>query len=277
MCKRLEGKVALITGSTSGIGKATAKLFAQHGAKVVITGRRADWGERAIQEVTESGGEARYFACDLGESQAARDAVAFTVESFGKIDILVNNAFFRVMATVVDLKEEDWDRSMAVTLKSAYLACQAAIPHMIRHGSGSIINMASVHSLMAAKLFFVYDVAKAGLVNMVRQIAIDFGPQGIRANALCTGRVVVERSEGLFVENPELERQVELAYPLRKIARAEDLANAALFLASDESALMTGAALVVDGGLTCQLSEGLYDDFEAYLRKAGWRPPEPVA
>jgi NAD(P)-dependent dehydrogenase (short-subunit alcohol dehydrogenase family) len=277
MCKRLEGKVALVTGSTSGIGKATAKLFAAHGARVVVTGRRTDWGERAIKEITAQGGEARYFACDLAESQAVRDLVAFTVESFGGINILVNNAFYRVMGTVVDVREEDWDLSMAVTLKAPYLACQAAIPHMIHAGGGSIINVSSVHAAQAASQFFVYDVAKAGMTNMMRQIAIDFGQYGIRANALCPGRVIVERSENLFIEDPTLEDQVKMAIPLRKIARPLDIAHAALFLASDESALVTGTTLYVDGGSTCQLVGDLYMQFEAHMRKVGWQPPAPKA
>jgi NAD(P)-dependent dehydrogenase (short-subunit alcohol dehydrogenase family) len=267
MSGRLEGKIALITGSTSGIGRATAKLFAAQGARVVVNGRRGDWGNSLVEEIASAGGQAAYFNADLSQSQAVRDLVRFTVRTFGRIDVLVNNAFYRVMGTAVDLAEADWDRSMAVTLKAPYIACQEAIPHMIRQGGGSIINVASVQAFTGARRFFVYAIAKAGMLNMVRQIAVDFGPQGIRANAVCPGTVIVERNEDVFTAGDATEAQTILAHPIRRVARGIDIAYAALYLASDEARCVTGTTLVVDGGSTCQGAGGIREAVASYYDK----------
>ena len=267
MCKRLEGKVALITGSTSGIGRATAKLFAANGARVVVNGRRRELGESLVEEIKAAGGEAVYLRADLIESQAVRDLVRAAVDTYGRLDVLMNNAYFAVMGTATELDERDWDRAMAILLKAPYVACQEAIPQMIRQGGGSIINTSSVHGYLASNRFHVYDTAKAGLVNLTRSIALDFGPYGVRANAICPGAIIVERSEQRFRDNPDLERRAALVYPVRRIGRPIDVAYAALYLASDESSFVTGTTLVVDGGMTCQLPDTLYRSFEGYYRE----------
>jgi NAD(P)-dependent dehydrogenase (short-subunit alcohol dehydrogenase family) len=142
--KRLEGKVALITGSTSGIGRATAKLLAAEGAHVVITGRRVDWGESALGEMKSAGGTAVYFQADLADSQAVRDLVRFTISSYGRLDVLMNNAYSHQEASLLDMTEANWDRYMAVMLKAPFIACQEAMPQMLRQGRASIINVSSV-------------------------------------------------------------------------------------------------------------------------------------
>jgi NAD(P)-dependent dehydrogenase (short-subunit alcohol dehydrogenase family) len=267
MEKRLDGAVALITGSTSGIGRATANRFASEGARVVVTGRRRDWGNMVVQEIVDAGGDSVYYEADLSESGQVRELVRFTLSSYGRIDVLMNNAFANELATAVELGEDDWEHSLAVMLKAPYIASQEALPHMIEQGKGAIINTSSVHGYLAAHRCFAYATAKAGLINMTRQTAVDFGPFGVRANAICPGAIRIERTEERFRENPDLARRSEVVYPLRRTGRPIDIANAALFLASDEAQFVTGITLVVDGGMTSQLPDTLYDRFEEYYRE----------
>jgi NAD(P)-dependent dehydrogenase (short-subunit alcohol dehydrogenase family) len=268
MGKRLDGRVALITGSTSGIGRATANLFASEGAKIIVNGRRRDWGEMVVQEITEAGGEAVYCEADLSVSQNVRDLVRFTISTYGRLDVLMNNAYANELGTAVELAEEDWDRSLAVMLKAPYIACQEAIPQMMQQEGGVIINTASVHGYLAAHRCFAYATAKAGLINMTKQLAVDFGPYGIRANAICPGAIRIERTEEHHRDNPNLARKSTVVYPLRRVGRPNDIAQAALYLASDAASFVSGTALVVDGGMTAQLQDTLYEGFEKYYRQS---------
>ena len=267
MSERLAGKVALITGSTSGIGRATAQLFAQHGAKVVVNGRRKELGDQVVEGIRAAGGEAAFFHGDLTESQVVRDAVRFTITTYGRLDVLMNNAYFPTLGAILDVAEADWDRSMAILLKAPFIACQEAIPQMIKQGGGSIINTSSVHGFLGSNRANVYDTAKAGLINITKQIALEYGPNGIRSNAVCPGAVIVERSQHRFVEDPDRERRASIVYPIRRIGRPIDIAYAALYLASDEASFVTGTTLMVDGGLTCQLADSLPPFFEQYWRE----------
>lgn len=268
MANRLEGKVALITGSTSGIGRATATLFAAEGARVVVNGRRRELGEAVVAEIKRAGGEAAYYQADVSRPEEVRSLVRFAVERYGRLDVLMNNALALGRGTAVELSEAEWDQTMAVLLKAPFIACQEAIPQMIRQGGGSIVNTASVHAYLASGRWHAYDTAKAGLVNMTRQIAVDFGPRGIRANAICPGAIIVEKAEPRYREDPDLERQQALVYPVRRLGRPIDVAYAAVYLASDESSFVTGTTIVVDGGMTCQLPDTLYAGFEEYYREA---------
>ena len=268
MGRRLDGRVALITGSTSGIGRATANLFAAEGARVVVTGRRRPQGELVVEEIRRAGGEATYYQADLGTSQAVRDLVRFAVGEYGRLDVLMNNAFANELGTAVELGEPEWDESLAVMLKAPYIACQEAIPQMVRQGGGAIVNVASVHGYLAGHRRLAYATAKAGLINMTRQLAVDFGPAGVRANAVCPGAVVVERSEQRYRDDPDLARRSAVVYPLRRVGRPLDIAHAALYLASEEASFVTGTTIVVDGGMTCQLPDTLYAGFEDYFRQA---------
>jgi len=256
MCKRLEEKVALVTGSTSGIGLATANLFSQEGARVVLTGRRRKLGEEAVRAIENMGGEASYFEADFSEMAGVRDAVRFTLNRYGRIDILVNNTVSWATARempVTRLREEDWDHALAVGLKAPYVACQEAIPAMVKQGGGSIIMMGSVRSFLAFSEGFVYDIVKAGLANMARQLTVDFGRQGIRANVLCPGWIVTD-AEGLEKKphDPIHDVRAKVMQPVGRAGLPIDVARAAVFLASNESSFVAGAMLVVDGGLTIQ-------------------------
>ena len=266
MAGGLDGKVAVITGSTSGIGRATAALFAAEGAQVVVNGRREELGATLVDEIRSAGGDAAYFRADVRQADEVEALVRFATETYGRLDILMNNAFSRTQGSVLEVDEAMWDADMAILLKAIYMGCRCAIPEMVKGGGGSIINVASVHGLLAARRSATYEAAKGAIINLTRQMAVDFGPQGIRVNAICPGLVVVERTEGRF-SSPETLRRASVVYPLRRVGRPLDIARAALFLASEDSSFVTGHALVVDGGMTVQLQDSLAGVIDRYVRE----------
>jgi NAD(P)-dependent dehydrogenase (short-subunit alcohol dehydrogenase family) len=260
MYKRLQNKVALVTGSTSGIGLATVNLFAQEGACVVLTGRRRTLGEDAVRGIQSKGGVASYFEADFSDMDAVRNAVRFTFNTYGRIDILVNNTISWATARkmpVTNLREGDWEYALAVGLKAPYVACQEAIPYMVKQGGGSIIMMGSIRSFLAFSEGFAYDIVKAALVNMARQLTVDFGRKGIRANTLCPGWIDTGQAPG----NNET---AKLMHPVGRVGLPIDVARAAAFLASEESSFIAGAVIVVDGGLTIQTPGSLSSVFDAF-------------
>jgi NAD(P)-dependent dehydrogenase (short-subunit alcohol dehydrogenase family) len=264
----LQGKIGVITGSTSGIGKAMARRFASEGCTVVVNSFEEGGGDQVIREITEAGGKAVYRRADMAEMAEARELVRFTVESFGRIDILVNNAiYFPGRGTVLDVSEEVWDKTLTVALKAPFVTCQEALPHMMRQRSGSIISTASIHGLFASNGYFLYDTVKAGLINQTRSIAVDFGRHGIRANAIAPGAILTEgylAAAHIPAERREVDR---LVYPLERLGKPEEIAEVALFLASDASSFITGTVIVADGGATARLSDQLYPAFEAFYRQ----------
>lgn len=248
---RLAGKVALITGGTSGIGRATALLFAREGAAVAITGRNAERGNRVAGKIQEDGGSALFVSADVRSADECRQAVARTLERFGQIDVLYNNAGVFHPNDVVDCTEQEWDETIDSSLKGAFLMSKYALPSMIERGTGSIIHCSSGWGIDGGDRAAAYCAAKGGLVVMTKAMAIDHGPQGIRVNCICPGDV----------ETPMLHEDADdrglswAAYeagavdrPLCRIGTADEIARAVLFLASDDSSFMTGAVLVVDGG-----------------------------
>ena len=277
MAGRLEGKVAVVTGSTSGIGRASAVLFAKEGARVVVNGRRKELGEEVVAEIGAAGGAATFFHADIAEKGKVQALVEYAVDAYGRLDIMMNNANVRDNTytgrgggSVVTLEEEAWDASTSTALRAIFLGCKYAIPEMIRNGGGSIINVSSVHGLLVGRGSAPYETAKAGMINLTRQVALDFGKQGVRANAICPGLIVIERFKERF-ENEENMRREEVLYPVGRPGWPIDVAQAALFLASDESSFITGHALVVDGGLTIQLQETVAHMVEETLRERGGR------
>ena len=259
MSARLDGKVALVTGSTSGIGRATAKLFAKEGAKVVVTGRRRKLGEEVVGEIESAGGIAVYYEADLSESQKTRDLVRFTVETYGRIDVLVNNAMSHIVPWggvegpgLLSTSDDEWDVMMTVGVKSPFIACQEAIPHMVRQGGGSIINISSIRGLVAMRDGGAYEVAKAGIVNLSRQVTVDFAQHGIRANTISPGWIQSDETHRQFREDPASLGGALIPQPVRRPGRYVDIAYAVLFLASEESSFVSGANLLVDGGLLAQ-------------------------
>lgn len=250
---KLAGKVALITGGTSGIGCATALLFAREGAKVAITGRSEERGREVVHEVERVGGKAIFVRSDVRLPADCRRAVEETLRVLGPIDILFNNAGVFFPRTVPDCPEEEWDTTLDVNLKGTFLMSKFALPSMIARGSGVIINNSSGWGLVGGGAAASYCAAKGGVVLLTKAMAIDHGPQGIRVNCVCPGDVDTPmlpedaKRRGVKWEDYLAEASRR---PLGRIGTPEEIARAVLFLASDDSSFMTGAALVVDGGGT---------------------------
>jgi NAD(P)-dependent dehydrogenase (short-subunit alcohol dehydrogenase family) len=265
---RLAGKVAIITGAGSGIGRGTANLFAREGASVVIAEINPETGQRTADEITAAGGTALFVHTDVHEESECQKMVVEAVNRFGRLDILMNNAYYNTRGTVVELEVAEWDRSVNVMVRSIYLGCKYAVPEMIKAGGGSIINIASVHGLLAAAGGAAYEASKAAVINLSREIAVDFGPRGIRSNAICPGLIITERSEARFAD-PAVMAKAAAVYPVRRGGRPIDIAYGALYLASDESTFVTGTALVIDGGLTCWLQDSLAAHLEDFFKGQG--------
>jgi NAD(P)-dependent dehydrogenase (short-subunit alcohol dehydrogenase family) len=248
---RLEGKVALITGGTSGIGSATAIRFASEGAAVAITGRNSERGEQVVSEIVANHGEALFIRSDVRSSEDCRRAVEQTLERFGKIDVLFNNAGVFHPRSIPDCTEEEWDETIDSSLKGAFLMSKYTLPSMIERGSGSIIHTSSGWGILGGEKAAAYCAAKGGLIVMAKAMAIDHGPDGIRVNCICPGDVMTPMladdaaKRGMSWDDYAVGAADR---PLGRIGAAEDIANAALYLASDEASFVTGEALVVDGG-----------------------------
>jgi len=257
MSKRLEGKVAIVVGSTSGIGRTTAELFAQEGASVIVSGRREALGEEVVDGIREAGGTAHFVRTDVAHSDQVRALIASAVETYGRLDILINNSWQGWSDTAVETDEEAWDTIMNSTVKAAFLGTKYAIPEMIRSGGGAIVNTSSVHGVLASRAFCAYDTAKAGMINLTRQTAVDYGPSNIRINAVCPGLILTERAMQYMKEHPAQMEQVKVIYPLQRAGSTLEVAKAILFLVSDDASFITGHALMVDGGLTIQLQDAL--------------------
>jgi NAD(P)-dependent dehydrogenase (short-subunit alcohol dehydrogenase family) len=249
---RLEGKVSLITGAAGGMGRQAAGLFAAEGSKVVLSDVIEEAGERAAGEIRAAGGEAAFVRADVARAADAEAMVRFAVETFGGLHVLYNNAgvFLADDGGTVETAEEVWDRVISINLKGVWLGCRYGIPAMLDSGGGSIINVASFVALMgAATPQIAYTAAKGGVLSMTREIAVEYARRGIRANALCPGPIETPLLAELLADPAARARRM-VHIPLGRLGQAEEVARAALFLASDDSSLMTGAALVVDGGIT---------------------------
>ena len=248
---QLANKVAIITGGASGIGRATALLFASEGAEIVIADVNAKTGQEAATEIEKTGGRGCFESADITRAGDCRRVVDRTLREFGKIDILFNNAGIIRRATILDLSEEDWDRVMTVNVKSIFLLSREVIPHMQKAGGGSIINTASGWGLTGGAKAAVYCASKGAVVLLTKAMAVDHGPQNIRVNCICPGDTDTGmlRSEAQQLGETSDQFLAEAAKrPLGRVGTPEEIARAALYLASDASSFVTGTALVVDGG-----------------------------
>jgi NAD(P)-dependent dehydrogenase (short-subunit alcohol dehydrogenase family) len=250
---RLHNKVALITGGTSGIGEATAFLFAKEGAKIAITGRNEKRGHAVTERILESGGEAIFLRTDVRKADECRRAVNETLDAFKRIDILFNNAGIFYPHTTVDCTEEEWDLQIDINLKGTFMMSKYALPGMIEQASGVIINNSSGWGIVGGDAAVAYCASKGGVVLLTKAMAIDHGRQGIRVNCICPGDV----DTPMLPEDARMRGQKWNDYlagcsnrPMGRIGTSEEIAKAALFLASDDSSFMTGSTLVVDGGGT---------------------------
>lgn len=248
---RLEGKVALITGGTSGIGSATAIRFVKEGASVAITGRNPERGAEVVAAIKQDGGDGLFIQSDVRFADDCKKAVEQTLDRFGKIDVLFNNAGVFHPKTIPECTEEEWDETIDSSLKGAFLMSKYTLPSMIKQGSGSIIHTSSGWGILGGDKAAAYCAAKGGLIVMAKAMAIDHGKQGIRVNCVCPGDVLTPmlhddaEKRGLTWADYEAGAADR---PLGRIGTVDEIADAVLFLASDESSFVTGESLVVDGG-----------------------------
>jgi len=247
----LHGKVALITGGASGIGQATSLLFARESAAVAVVDVKEPAGKAVAQMIVDEGGKAIFVCADVTQTADCQLSVQQTVEQLGKLDILFNNAGIIQRASVLETSEEEWDRVIATNVKSTFLLSKCAIPLMAETGGGVIINNASGWGLVGGRDAAAYCASKGAVVLLTKAMALDHGAQNIRVNCICPGSTDTSmlRNEAKQLSKPEKQFTAESAQrPLQRIGRPEEIAQAALYLASDASSFVTGIALVVDGG-----------------------------
>lgn len=251
--QRVSGKVAIITGGGTGIGRACALLFANEGAKVALAARRREKLEAVAQEIATSGGEALALECDVTDKASVEQAVRAVEERFGKLNVVVNNAGMVHVGTAEETSDDDWDRVISTNLRGAFLMSRAGMPALRRAGGGSIINIGSYLGIVAIKQRAAYCAAKGGVTLLTKAMALDHAHEGIRVNCICPAIVETEMALGAISRAPDpaaYRRLRESQIPAGRLGRPEDIAQLALYLASDESTWMTGAALPLDGGAT---------------------------
>jgi len=266
MSSRFEGKVAIVTGGAQGIGGATARRLAQDGASVLI----ADIDEATANEnrarIASHGGTVAVIRTDVAVAADVEAMISEAVGRWGRLDFLVNNAFSvagggfdagSISGGAVDVSEVAWDRGMAVLVKSIFLGVKYAVPAMRRTGGGSIVNVSSVHGLLMAEGFLVYEAGKSAVIGVTRQMACDYGKDAISVNAICPGHIMTERQGAQWKARPDGLRFFEEQYPMRRVGTPDDIAGTIAFLCSEDASFITGQALAVDGGLTIQLQENV--------------------
>ena len=248
---RLKGRVAVVTGSGSGIGRASAVLFAKEGAKVVVVDCVREGGLKTVDMISNIGGESVFVEADVSKTADVQGMVRSALKKFGRIDIVFNNAGINLEKAVTDTSEQEWDKIMDVNLKGVFLCSKYAIPEMIRGGGGVIINTASIRGLVGQYHESAYCASKGGVVLLTRAMALDYGCHNIRVNCICPGAILTPLTQAFLDSSPDPEREVQETLkkiPLGRMGEPEDVARVALFLASDESAYLTGLAIPVDGG-----------------------------
>jgi meso-butanediol dehydrogenase / (S,S)-butanediol dehydrogenase / diacetyl reductase len=255
---RLEDKVAIVTGTARGIGSAIARRFAAEGALVTGVDVLADLGEATAREVVAAGGRMRFQAGDISEEVDVRRIVRSVLAEHGRVDILVNNAGVQKEARLTDVTVEDFHAVVNVNLLGAVLLCREVLPGMVERRSGAIVNMSSVLGWVSDPLLPVYGATKAGLLGLTRNIAVTYGPDGIRCNAICPGDVDTELNRVYFEAHPDpvaFRGRVEHEYPMRRIASTDEIARVAVFLASDDASFVSGTHLMVDGAILARIYE----------------------
>jgi len=254
---RLDGKVALVTGAGSGIGEQIARVYARQGAAVIVGDRDEAGGTRVTTLIVAEGGRARYQPLDVTDSASAQDAVASCAATEGGLHVLVNNAGIGYVGDVLETDEGEYEKLMAVNARGVFLCSKAAVAHMVAHGGGVIVNMASVAGMVAVGRRFAYGASKGAVIAMTKSMAIDLVERGVRVNCICPGTIHTPFVEGYLDRFHKDNKEETLAglnarQPMGRLGMPEEIAYAALYLASDEAAFATGSELVVDGGLTAR-------------------------
>jgi NAD(P)-dependent dehydrogenase (short-subunit alcohol dehydrogenase family) len=242
---KLDGRVALISGGGTGIGRAVALLFAEEGARIVVTGRTQKTLDETVSLVRERGGEAVAVRGDASLASDVESVVSATVERYGSLDVLCNNAGTRYTGKVTETSEETYEQLMGANMKSVFLFCKCTIPHMLAKGKGAIVNISSISGLDGLPNRSVYCASKAAGINFSRAIAADYVGQGIRVNSICPGPVITP----MLNVPPEQMESFARSLPMKRVPEPEEVAKAALFFASDDSASITGDVMVLDGGI----------------------------
>ncbi len=264
----LTDKIAIVTGGAVGIGGAIARRLAADGAKVLITDIMEEKAAENVARIQGSGGTASAYEVDISQPEQIRPMIERAVELWGGLHILVNNAWGTLEpdGTALTLTETAFDRALSASQKAVFLSAKHGVPHIQASGGGSIVNISSVHGQLVAPSSLAYEMTKAAIIAMSRQMALDFGPIGVRVNCICPGHIVTERQAERWESNPSLLRFFDQHYPLRHTGVPDDIANAVRFLCSDEAGFITGHTLVVDGGMTIQLQENLVLNTARYFR-----------
>lgn len=247
---KLENKIAAITGSASGIGAATARLFAAEGARVIIADIDEQGGRRVAGEIGEA---AAFLKTDVRDPRQVEALVRFAVDRFGRLDVLHNNAFFSTYGPIGEISVEGWLRTISVTLSGVFYGMRFALPQMVAQGGGVIVNTASISGLFGDYRLGAYNAAKGGVVNLTRTAAIEYARKNIRVNAVCPGGVMTPPVMNAMAAAPDPDRALRNAaehHPMGRLAKPEEIAKVVLFLASDDSSFMTGSIVVADGGAT---------------------------
>jgi NAD(P)-dependent dehydrogenase (short-subunit alcohol dehydrogenase family) len=249
---RLENRVAVITGGGGGVGRASALAFAREGAKVLVADVNQSAAEKVVSEVASTGGRAEAYRVDVSSAAEVEAMIRAAESRLGPVNVLFNNAgiFADGDGSVLDTDESVWDRVMAVNVKGVFFGCKYGIPALLRAGGGSVINTSSLVAIMGAAVSqCAYTASKGAVLSLTREIAVEFARRGIRANALCPGPLNTALIAGLFKDERAKQRRL-VHIPVGRLGESDEIANAALFLASDESSFVTGAEFVVDGGIT---------------------------
>jgi NAD(P)-dependent dehydrogenase (short-subunit alcohol dehydrogenase family) len=255
MSKDLQGKVAIITGGTTGIGRDTAVLFAQAGAKVVVAGRREKEGAETMEAVRKAGGEGIFVKTDVSKSADVQGLVHKTIEKFGRVDCLFNNAGIEgVWAPIIEQREEDFEQVIAINLTGVWMCMKYVIPHMLKQGGGTIVNMSSVAGLMGAAGAAAYVASKHAVIGLTKSAALEYATNNIRVNAVCPA--VIETPMGERIFGGERHDMAVAMHPVGRLGKPREVAEAVLWMCSHKSSFMTGHELVVDGGLLTGRTSG---------------------
>jgi NAD(P)-dependent dehydrogenase (short-subunit alcohol dehydrogenase family) len=249
MTMELEGKVGLVTGGTSGIGRETAILFARAGAKVVVAGRRETEGQETVELIRAAGGEGLFVRTDVSKADEVDQLVQKTVEKFGRLDVAFNNAGIEgVLSPIVRQSEEDWDRTIAINLKGVWLCLKYEIRQMLKHGGpGAIVNMASVLGLVGSVGAAAYSASKHAVIGLTQTAALENAKSGIRINAVCPGFIETPMADRIF-RAPGAHKYILSCHPIGRLGRSAEIAESVVWMCSDRASFMTGQSLVLDGG-----------------------------